>query len=149
MAAYDARMPSVFTMIINGDLPGHFVWSDDRCVSFLSINPITDGHALIVPRAEVDHWLDLDAELNAHMMTVSHHIGSAIQSVFSPQRVGMMIAGFEVPHTHLHVLGLNREADMSFANAATSVDHGELAGFADSMRAALEAAGHAEAASAP
>ena len=142
-------MPSVFTMIINGDLPGHFVWSDDHCVSFLSINPITDGHALVVPRAEIDHWLDLDPELYAHLMDVSHHVGSAIQTAFNPKRVGMMIAGFEVPHTHVHVLGMNRESDISFANAAASVDHGELAGFADRIRAALDAAGHASAASAP
>jgi len=135
-------MASVFTMIINGDLPGHFLWRDDQCVSFLSINPITDGHALIVPRDEVDHWLDLDPELNAHLMTVSHFVGSAIQTAFEPVRIGMMIAGFEVPHTHLHVLGMNREADLSFANAASSVDHAELAGFAADLRAALRDAGH-------
>lgn len=142
-------MPSVFTLIINGDLPGHFLWQDDQCVSFLSINPITDGHALIVPRAEVDHWLDLDVETTAHLMTVAHHVGSAIQSVFSPLRVGQMIAGFEVPHTHVHVLGLNREADMSFANAAADVDHGVLAGFATDLRAALRAAGHVDQAGEP
>ena len=139
-------MPSVFTMIINGDLPGHFVWSDDRCVSFLSINPITDGHALVVPRAEVDHWLDLDVEVAAHLMRVGHHIGTAIQRVFRPERVGQMIAGFEVPHTHVHILGLNSMGDMSFANAAAEVDQGELARFAADLRAALSDAGHTEAA---
>jgi len=139
-------MASVFTMIMNGDLPGHFVWSDERCVSFLSINPITDGHALIVPRDEVDHWIDLPAEATAHLMTVAHHVGSAIQAVFEPQRIGLMVAGFEVPHTHVHVLGMNSEGDLSFANAATSVDHNELAGFASRLRAALRAAGHADAA---
>jgi len=139
-------MASVFTRIINGDLPGHFVWSDETCVGFLSINPITDGHTLVVPRAEVDHWLDLDADLAAHLGAVSHHIGKAIESVWQPNRVGMMIAGFEVPHTHLHVLAINNMGDMSFANAATSVDHAELAGFATSIRGALTAKGHAGAA---
>lgn len=142
-------MASVFTRIINGDLPGHFVWSDDTCVAFLSINPITNGHTLVVPRAEVDHWLDLDANTASHLTAVSHHIGKAIENVWAPNRVGLMIAGFEVPHTHLHVLAINNMGDMSFANAAATVDHGELAGFADSIRAALTKAGHAEAADRP
>lgn len=135
-------MPTVFSLIINGDLPGHFVWSDNVCVGFLSINPITDGHALVVPRAEIDQWTDVDPADAAHMMTVSHHLGNAIKSIFSPERIGLMIAGFEVPHTHIHVLQLNTMSDMSFANAATTVDHGQLAGFASSIRDALQAAGH-------
>jgi len=142
-------MPSVFSLIINGDLPGHFVWSDEVCVGFLSINPITDGHTLVVPRAEVDQWTDVDVDQAAHMMTVSHHIGQAQKSVFSPERIGLMIAGFEVPHTHLHVMQINDMGDMSFANAAVSVDHGELAGFATSIRGALSDAGHAGASEAP
>ena len=142
-------MASVFTHIINGDLPGHFVWSDDTCVGFLSINPITNGHTLVVPRAEVDHWLDLDADIATHVMAVSHHIGKAIEKIWSPNRVGLMIAGFEVPHTHLHVLAINNMGDMSFANAAATVDHVELAGFADSIRAELTNAGHAGATDRP
>ncbi|MEM7094734.1 MAG: HIT family protein [Actinomycetota bacterium] len=142
-------MASVFTLIINGDLPGHFVWKDEHCVSFLSINPITDGHALIVPREEVDHWIDLDVEMAGHLMAVSHHVGHALQTVFQPQRIGQMIAGFEVPHTHVHVLGLNREADLSFANAATTVDHAELADFASRLRGALRDAGHRDQAAEP
>ena len=137
-------MPSVFTMIINGDLPGHFVWSDDTCVAFLSINPITDGHTLVVPRSEVDHWLDLDATTNSHLMAVAHHLGKAIEQVFEPERVGLMVAGFEVPHTHMHVLALNSMADMSFANAATTVDHGQLGDFATSLRSQLSQNGHSE-----
>jgi len=127
---------------MNGDLPGHFLWSDDHCVSFLSINPITDGHALVVPRVEVDQWTDLHVDVASHLMSVSHHVGNAIKNVFSPARIGQMIAGFEVPHTHVHVLQLNTMADMSFANASTAVDHGELADFASSLRTALEQAGH-------
>ena len=142
-------MPSVFSLIINGDLPGHFLWSDEICVSFLSINPITDGHALVVPRDEVDQWTDVEPDQAAHMMRVAHHVGNAVKTVFSPARIGLMIAGFEVPHTHLHVMQLNTMADMSFANAAASVDHAQLAGFADSLRAELEEAGHADPADSP
>jgi len=144
-----SAMPSVFSLIINGDLPGHFLWSDDVCVSFLSINPITDGHALVVPRAEVDQWTDVPAADAAHLMEVSHHVGNAIKSVFAPQRVGLMIAGFEVPHTHVHVLQLNSMANMDFANAAATVDHQVLGEHAASLRSALETAGHEQVSDSP
>lgn len=135
-------MPSVFTRIIDGDLPGHFLWRDEICVSFLSINPIRPGHALVVPRAEVDHWLDLPVATNQHLMGVAHAVGVAQQAVLSPRRVGQMIAGFEVPHVHVHVIPIRGMGDMDFANAATSVDHAELADVARSLRDALAAAGH-------
>jgi len=80
-------------------------------------------------------------------MTVAHHIGAAQQAVWSPERVGVIIAGFEVPHTHVHVFGMNTMGDMNFANAATEVDHAELAGFAQQIRDALAAAGHSQASS--
>lgn len=136
-------MPTVFTRIINGDLPGHFVWSDDLCVGFLSINPISVGHTLVVPRREVDQWTDLDVATAAHLMGVAHYIGNAQRVVFRPRRIGLMIAGFEVPHTHVHVLAIDTMDDMSFANAAATVDHAVLSGFAASIRSALSAAGHA------
>jgi diadenosine tetraphosphate (Ap4A) HIT family hydrolase len=130
-------MATVFTMIINGDLPGHFVWRDETAVAFMSINPINDGHTLVVPVAEVDHWTDLPASTNAHMMNLSQRIGKAQQEIFSPLRVGLMIAGFEVPHTHLHVIPLGSMAHLDFANAATEVDHGQLASYAASLSSLL------------
>jgi len=137
-------MPSVFTMIITGDIPGEFVWRDDRCVAFLSINPITPGHTLVVPREEVDHWVDLDEDLAAHLMAVAHRIGVVQQDVFAPERIGLMIAGFEVPHTHLHVLPITGMGDLDFKNAAAGPDD-DFAAVADRLRTALAAAGHAEA----
>ena len=138
-------MPTVFTMIIDGDLPGHFLWKDEQCVSFLSINPIQPGHALVVPRREIDHWLDLPVEANQHLMGVAHHIGVAQQAEFRPARVGQMIAGFEVPHVHVHVIPIRGMADLDFANAAATVDHGELADIASRLRDHLQGAGHSEA----
>ena len=102
-------MPTVFTRIIDGEIPGTFVWRDHECVAFLSINPITPGHVLVVPRAEVDHWLDLDPALNRRLMTVSQTIGQALERAFSPPRIGLLVAGFEIPHVHLHVLPINGE----------------------------------------
>ena len=81
-------VPTVFTRIIDGDLPGTFVWRDPECVAFLSINPIQPGHTLVVPRAEVDHWLDLEPRLARRLMTVSQVVGKAIERAFSPPRSG-------------------------------------------------------------
>ncbi len=138
-------MASVFTMIIDGDLPGHFVWRDDDAVAILSINPINTGHTLVVPRHETDHWVDLPVGTNQHLMTVAHHIGGAQQELFEPARIGLMIAGFEVPHVHVHVIPIDSMAHMDFANAATSVDHDELAELAERLRTELAARGHAQA----
>ncbi len=90
-------MPTVFTRIIDGELPGRFVWSDDVAVAFLSINPIRAGHTLVVPREEVDQWLDLDPATAAHLMTVAQQVARAQQRGFRPVRVGMIIAGLECP----------------------------------------------------
>lgn len=124
-------------MIINGDLPGHFVWRDETCVVFLSINPIHDGHALVVPIREVDQWTDLTEAECVHLMAVAKRVADAQKQVFSPGRIGLMIAGFEVPHTHVHVIPIDTMADMDFANAAATVDHDQLAAFAQSLTAAL------------
>jgi histidine triad (HIT) family protein len=113
-------MPTIFTRIINGELPGRFVHRDDQCVAFLSIAPIRLGHTLVVPVAEVDHWLDLDTELTAHLTSVAHRIGRAQMAAFAPDRVGLVLAGFEVPHVHLHVIPTWTMADLDFAQADTN-----------------------------
>lgn len=130
-------MPSVFTHIINGDLPAHFVYRDDRCVAFMSINPLRHGHTLVVPIAEVDHWLDLDPQLAAHLMVVAQTVGVAQQAAFTPVRVGLMIAGLEVPHVHLHVVPITGVHDLDFANADPSPDPAGLADAADAIRSHL------------
>ena len=135
-------MATIFTKIIDGEIPGTFVWRDEHCVAFMSINPIAGGHTLVVPIAEIDHWLEASAELRAHLFAVSGHIADAQQAAFSPERVGLMIAGFEVPHTHLHVIPMMSMADISFANAAASVDRDDLEAAAEAIRAQLRAAGH-------
>jgi histidine triad (HIT) family protein len=135
-------MSTVFTKIIDGDLPARFVWSDDRAVAFLSINPLGPGHTLVVPREEVDLWVDADPGLLAHLTAVSHAIGAAVQQVWQPPRVGLLVAGFEVPHLHLHVFPASDMAAFDFANAAQSVDAAAQDAHAESLRSALRAAGH-------
>jgi len=135
-------MPTIFSRIISGELPGRFVWRDERCVAFLTINPIKPGHTLVVPRAEVDRWTDLDPVLAAHLMTVAQAVGAAVQTAFDPARIGLVIAGFEVPHTHLHVLPVDSMADFDFAAAADAPDPAALDRAAEAIRAALREAGH-------
>jgi histidine triad (HIT) family protein len=137
-------MATIFTRIIHGELPGRFVWRDDRAVTFLTINPITTGHALVVPVEEVDHWVDLDADLARHLMGVAHAVGRAQMQAFSPARIGMMIAGLEVPHTHLHVLPIASEGDLDFAKADRSPDERRLDEATGRLRRALVDLGHGE-----
>ena len=119
-------MPSVFTLILNGDLPGHFVYRDDVCAAFMSIAPLKPGHTLVVPIAEVDHWLDLDADTLAHVTQVSQKIARAIDAAFSPVKVAMMVVGLEVPHVHVHLVPIESESDVDFANATPATSE-ELA----------------------
>jgi histidine triad (HIT) family protein len=135
---------TLFTRIIEGDLPGRFVWRDDEVVAFLTINPIAPGHALVVPRAEVDHWVDLDPGLAQRLMAVAQVVGQAQMAAFSPRRVGLIIAGLEVPHTHLHVIPIDTEADLSFAKADPSPDPEALDAAAERLREALRDLGRAE-----
>jgi diadenosine tetraphosphate (Ap4A) HIT family hydrolase len=109
-------MPSVFTMIINRELPGRFVYEDDDVVAFLTIEPMTPGHTLVVPRAEVDNWQDLEPELFNKVMAVSQRIGKAVCQAFDAPRAGVIIAGLEVPHLHVHVFPARNLSDFGFAN---------------------------------
>ena len=137
-------MATLFTSIINGDIPGRFVWRDDRAVVFLTIAPIRPGHALVVPIEEVDHWIDLDPDLASHLMVVAREVGRAQQAAFEPERIGLIVAGLEVPHTHLHLIPIDSEGDLSFAKADHSPDPAALDDAAERLRAALRAQGHAD-----
>ncbi|MBF6083931.1 HIT family protein [Nocardia cyriacigeorgica] len=96
-------MASVFSAIIAGQLPGRFVWEDDEFVGFLTIAPVTQGHTLVVPRAEIDQWQDVDPELFARLTGVAQKLGRALRTAFDAPRAGLLIAGLEVPHLHVHV----------------------------------------------
>src|SRR5215510_1191058 len=133
-------MATLFTKLIEGEIPGRFVWRDDRAVAFLTIAPIAHGHTLVVPIEEVDHWVDLEPDLAAHLMEVSRRVGQAQMRAFSPRRIGLIVAGLEVPHCHLHVIPIDSEADLSFARADHSPDPARLDAAADALRSALGSA---------
>ena len=131
-------MPSIFTRIIQGEIPGRFVYRDDRCFSILTISPLKPGHTLVVPIEEVDHWLDLPPDLATHLFATATKIGRAIQSVFQPEKVGLMIAGLEVRHVHLHLVPIWQIGDLDFARQDQNADPSELDAAMRRIRAALE-----------
>lgn len=134
-------MTTVFTKIINGDIPGTFVYRDDVCVAFLSINPIAPGHLLVVPRTEVDEWTDLPSDVASHVMNVSHQLGQVLKKSHPCVRVGLIIAGYEINHCHIHVIPTQTMADLDFRNAATSISREELQDQAQRIRVAMSSAG--------
>jgi len=135
---------SLFTRIIRGELPGRFVWRDERAVAFLSIAPLRPGHTLVVPVEEIDHWLDVPSDLMAHLTVVAQRAGAAVQRVFRPTKVALLIAGLEVPHVHLHVVPIKTLGDIDFAKADANATPESLDAAAERLRAALREAGHRE-----
>lgn len=137
-------MASVFTRIIQGELPGRFVWRDERAVAFLSIEPLQPGHTLVVPVEEVDHWTDLDPELAKHLMEVAQTVGKAQMQAFRPKRIGLAVVGLEVPHVHLHVSPLNAMRNIDFSTVDRSPDPKGMDDAAERIRAALREMGRPE-----
>ncbi|CAB4646508.1 unannotated protein [freshwater metagenome] len=131
-------MPTLFTHILNGDIPGTFVYRDELCAAFMTINPLADGHVLVVPVEEVDHWVDLPGPLSQHLFAVSHRISQALNKAFPCERVGMIIAGYEVNHCHIHLIPTNTLGQFNFANAATSIERTTLEQHAQRIVDALE-----------
>jgi diadenosine tetraphosphate (Ap4A) HIT family hydrolase len=132
-------MPTVFSRIIEGEFPAAFVHRDDRCAVFMAKDPLARGHALVVPLDEVDHWIDLDDGLLAHLTAVARRVGVAQRRAFAPRRIGIIVAGYEVPHTHIHVIPTNAMGDLSFAGATPDVPLAELELAAGAIRAHFEA----------
>jgi histidine triad (HIT) family protein len=132
---------TLFTKIIDGEIPGTFVYRDEHCVAFMTISPITTGHSLVVPVKEIDQWTDLPQVLNEHLFNVAKIIGDATKRAFNCERIALVIAGYEIPHCHLHVIPSNSMADLEFANARTNVDRKELEQAADRIIVELRRAG--------
>ena len=137
-------MSSIFTRIIEGELPARFVWKDDQCAVFLSNRPLRPGHALVVPRAEIDHWIDLDKPLLRHLMETAQAIGKAQMAGFKPARIGMVLAGLEVPHCHFHVVPIRGMQDMDFANQDPNPDTKMMDEAAETIRRELRNLGYAQ-----
>lgn len=134
-------MATLFSRIIDGELPGHFALKDDVCVVFMTIQPITEGHALVVPRIPTDRWIDLPGDVSAHVFGVAHRVGAAQGKVFGRKRVGLVIAGFEVNHCHLHCIPADEMSHLNFANQRPNVPAESLADAAAKLARQLRADG--------
>lgn len=105
-------MASIFTKIINGEIPAHKLYESDKVLAFLDINPVNPGHALVVPKQEVDDLFDLDEETYNEVMEVVRKLAKAVQKAKNPLRVGLMVLGFDVAHAHVHVIPLQQSGDL-------------------------------------
>ncbi|UNX53639.1 HIT family protein [Georgenia sp. TF02-10] len=137
-------MSTVFTQIIEGAIPGRFVWADETCVVFGTIAPITDGHMLVVPRAEIPEYTAADDATIAHLAVVAKTVGQAQQAAYDAPRAAVLVAGFEIAHLHLHVLPAWDEASLRFDKVRQDVPGAELDAAAETVRQALRDAGHGE-----
>jgi histidine triad (HIT) family protein len=132
-------VPSVFSRIIAGELPAHYVWEDPSCVAFLSINPLRPGHVLVVPRLEIDDWLDLEDDLRDHLFKVAQTIGRALKQAYRAPKVGVLVAGLEVPHVHIHLVPIYTIKDLDTANVDPSPSAESLEQAAELIRGTLAA----------
>jgi histidine triad (HIT) family protein len=134
-------MASIFTKILAGELPGHFVWKDNLCFAIMTIQPIRAGHLIVIPNVEVNHWDDVPPATAAHLMQVSQILAKAIKAVIPCKRIGVTIIGLEVPHTHIHLIPIDGMPDLDFKNAR-ALPTEELAATAASICKALREQGH-------
>lgn len=133
-------MASLFTRILAGELPGHFVWKDEVCFAIMTLHPIRQGHLILIPNEEVNHWDDVPPATAAHLMQVGQQIAKGIKAVIACKRVGVMIVGLEVPHTHIHLIPADSPADFDFRHAK-EMSQSLLAETAANIRRVLVAAG--------
>lgn len=132
-------MPSIFTRIINGEIPCHKVGETETCIAFLDISPLTKGHTLVVPKAEVDHLFHLNDSDYSELMAFSKKVGRALEQVVPCTRIGMAVVGLEVPHAHIHLVPINRMSDLNFSNPRLAMSPEEFASLAAAIGKALEA----------
>ena len=126
-------MASIFTRIINGEIPCYRVAEDDRFIAFLDVRPLKPGHTLVVPKKEVDYIFDLDAKTLADMMLFAQKVAKAMKEVIECNRIGVAVIGLEVPHAHIHLIPISRESDLLFTNPRLSPSPEEAESLARSI----------------
>ncbi len=130
-------MSSIFTKIINGEIPSYKIAENNTCFAFLDINPNTKGHTLCVPKKEVDNLFDLDDEMYTQLMLFSKKVAKAIKKAISCKRVGVTVVGLEVPHAHIHLIPLQTMNDMNFSKEKVQLTETEFKEIAASIQAAF------------
>nr|WP_321450310.1 HIT family protein [uncultured Carboxylicivirga sp.] len=130
-------MPTIFTRIINGEIPCYKIAEDDRFFAFLDINPLSEGHTLVIPKQETDYLFDLEDQLLADMMVFAKKVAVAQKKVIDCKRVGVAVLGLEVPHAHIHLVPLQAETDLSFSKPKLKLTQDEFVSIADKIKSAL------------
>lgn len=130
-------MASIFTKIINREIPGHIVAEDDKYIAFLDINPLVIGHALVVPKQEVDYIFDLDDETLAGLYVFAKKVAHAIKKVVPCKRIGIAVIGLEVPHAHVHLVPMQTVGDINFTRPKLNPSKEEITEVAEKIRKAI------------
>lgn len=129
-------MPSIFTRIVKGEIPCHKVAEDDRFLAFLDINPLREGHTLVIPKLEVDYLFDLDDDVLARMLPFAKAVARKIKAVVPCERIGVTVIGLEVPHAHLHLIPIDGVHDMEFSRPKLKLAPEAMAALAERIRLA-------------
>ena len=127
-------MATLFTKIINGDIPCHKIAENEKFLAFLDIMPLRKGHTLVIPKVEVDYIFDLDDELLGEMMIFSKQVSKNIKNVIPCKKVGIAVVGLEVPHAHIHLIPINTVSDMDFSKEKLNLSQEELSEIAANIR---------------
>ena len=131
-------MATIFTKIVNREIPAHIVAEDDDFLAFLDINPLVKGHVLVIPKTEVDYVFDLEDDLLTGIHLFCRKVAKGIEKVIDCERVGVAVIGLEVPHTHIHLVPLNSMDDINFSRPKLELSNEELADIAASIRNAVD-----------
>ncbi len=129
-------MPSIFSKIVSRDIPAHIVAEDDNYLAFLDINPLVEGHVLVIPKLEVDYIFDLEDEVLAGLHVFAKKVALQIKKVITCERIGMTVIGLEVPHAHVHLIPINSTGDMDFGRMKLSFSQEEFAEMAKKIKQA-------------
>ncbi|MDD5225807.1 MAG: HIT family protein [Candidatus Omnitrophica bacterium] len=130
-------MPTIFTKILAGEIPAHKILENDQYLAFLDIRPVNPGHTLVIPKQEIDYIFDVEDELLKGLMVFAKKVAKAIKKTVPCRKVGVMVAGIEVPHAHIHLIPINSVGDLSFARAK-AMPQEELAQVAQKIRENLK-----------
>lgn len=131
-------MATIFTRIVNGEIPAHKVAEDDQFLAFLDISPVAKGHTLVIPKKEVDYYFDLDDEMIIKMNVFAKKVAIALKAAIPCNRIGIAVVGLEVPHAHMHLIPINKIQDMSFEKERLKFSQEELAEIAQQISQQLK-----------
>ncbi len=127
-------MPSIFTKIINGEIPCYKIAESEDCLAFLDVFPIAKGHVLVIPKKEIDNIFDLDDELLSRLHLFAKKVAKGMQQSFDCKKIGVSVVGLEVPHAHIHLIPINAVADMNFAKPKLEFSKLEMQAIAERIK---------------